>query len=106
MQDLVIAIGGACVAVAFLLDAMSYWKQIAKILRTKKSTQVSSSQYLYKIAKAICALLGLAIYANWVGVGLEVAMLIVYAASLIIVARYKPKHWRLFQRRKHGKRQI
>jgi len=98
MNDLVIAIGGACVATAFILDAISYWKQIAKVIRTKKSTQVSSSQYLYKIGKAICALIGLAIYFNWVGVGLEVAMLLVYIVSLVIVAKYKPKRWRLFGR--------
>jgi len=96
MNELTSAIGGACVVLALFLDSISYWKQIAKTLRTKRSTQVSSSQFLYKIAKAICALIGLAIYSNWVGVGIETFMIIVYVASLYIVAKYKPKNWSLF----------
>ncbi len=100
MNSFVAAIGGACVVIALLLDSMSYWKQIAKTLRTKKSTQVSSSQYLYKMGKAMFALLGLAIYANWVGVGLELFMFFVYFASLVIVVKYKPKGWKLFGRKK------
>ncbi len=75
---------------------MSYWKQIAKTLRTKKSAHVSSSQYLYKMAKAMFALVGLAIYSNWVGMGLEIFMLLVYIASFIVIIRYKPKKWKMW----------
>ena len=89
-------IGIICVTAALTLDTLSYWKQIKKTLKTKRSSQVSSSQYIYKICKAICAMLGLAIYSNWVGFGIEVAMLIVYAISLGIVCYYKPKTWSLF----------
>jgi len=96
MNELTSAIGGACVVLALFLDSISYWKQIAKTLRTKRSAQVSSSQFLYKIAKALCALVGLAIYANWVGVGIETFMIIVYCISLYVVAKCKPKGWRLF----------
>jgi len=96
MNSVVVAIGGACVAIAILLDTMSYWRQIKKTLRTKKSAQVSSTQYLYKIAKALCAMTGLAIYLNWVGFGIEAVMLLVYIISLVVVIKYKPKRWTLF----------
>lgn len=90
-------IGTVCVVFALTLDTASYWKQIAKCVRTKKSTQVSSSQYLYKMAKAIFAMIGLAVYFNWVGFGIEVIMFLVYLGSLLVVAHYKPKNWRLWK---------
>jgi hypothetical protein len=96
MTELTSAIGGACVVLALFLDSLSYWKQIAKTLRTKKSAHVSSSQYLYKIGKAIFALFGLAIYSNWIGVGIEIVMIVVYILSLAVVVKYKPKGWTLF----------
>jgi uncharacterized protein with PQ loop repeat len=84
------------VAVALYLDTLSYYRQIKKTLKTRKSNQVSSTSFLYKIAKALFALTGLAIYRNFIGVGMEVFMGLVYIVSLIIVCRYKPKQWRLF----------
>jgi len=98
------AIAGASVVLALVLDSLSYWKQIAKTLRTGKSAQVSSSQYLYKIGKAICATVGLALYANWVGVIIETFMLIVYIISLIVVIKHKPKGWTLWGRFNKGKK--
>jgi len=86
-----------CVGTALFLDSMSYYKQIKKTLRTKKSSQVSSSAFLYKIAKAIFAMVGLAIYTNYVGLGMEAFMLLVYIVSLIVIARYKPKRWSLWK---------
>ena len=77
-------IGVLLVGIALFLDTMSYWKQIRKTLRTKRSTQVSSTQYLYKIGKAMCALAGLALYSNWVGVIMETFMLIIYILFLVI----------------------
>jgi len=97
MNSILTNIGVVAVTLAVLLDTYSYWKQVAKTIRTKKSTQVSSSQYLYKIGKAVCAIIGLAIYVNWVGVGIETCMLIVYTISLFVVAKYKPKNWKLFK---------
>jgi len=85
-----------CVGGALYLDTMSYWRQIRKTVRTKRSTQVSSTQYLYKIGKAVCALVGLGIYMNWVGVIMECFMLCIYILSLVVIARYKPKGWSLF----------
>lgn len=90
------SIGIACVVIALFLEFASYYKQIAKTLRTKKSAQVSSTAYLLKIAKYIFTLIGLALYSNWVGFGLEVGALIICCVALYIVARYKPKNWRLF----------
>jgi uncharacterized protein with PQ loop repeat len=88
-------IGTICVGTALALDTMSYYKQIAKTIRTKKSSQVSSSAYLYKIGKVIFAMGGLAVYQNFVGLGMEFFMLAVYVASLIVIAHYKPRGWKL-----------
>jgi hypothetical protein len=85
-----------CVGMALFLDVMSYWKQIRKTVKTRKSAQVSSSSYLYKIAKAVFAMVGLCVYGNWVGFGMELFMLAVYAVSLGIIAHFKPKGWSLF----------
>jgi uncharacterized protein with PQ loop repeat len=84
------------VAIALYLDTLSYYRQIKKTLRTKRSSQISSTSFLYKIAKALFALTGLAIYRNFVGMGMEVFMGLVYIVSLIIVCRYKPRGWKLF----------
>lgn len=89
-------IGITCVGMALFLDVMSYWKQIAKTVKTRKSAQVSSSSYLYKIAKAMFAGAGLCVYSNWVGFGMEVFMLLVYVISLGIIAHFKPKGWKLW----------
>ncbi len=89
------SIGILCVIGALILDIASYYRQIAKILKTKKSSQVSSTAYLFKIGKAKLALVGLIMYANWVGVVMEVVMILVYIGCLIIIAKYKPKNWRL-----------
>jgi len=96
MDITVNSVGVACIAIALVLEFASYYKQIAKTLRTKKSTQVSSTAYLLKIAKYVFTLIGLALYSNWVGFGLEVGALIICCVALYIVARFKPKGWRLF----------
>lgn len=85
------------VAVALWLDTASYVRQIKKTLKTKKSSQVSSTAFLYKIAKALCALVGLGIYLNWVGFVMELFMLLIYFVSLSIIMKYKPKGWSLFK---------
>jgi hypothetical protein len=90
-------IGIACVGAALFLDVISYWKQIVKTVKARKSSQVSSSSYLYKIAKAIFAMAGLCVYGNWVGFGMELFMLVVYAVSLGIIAHFKPRGWSLWK---------
>lgn len=84
------------VTLALLLDTMSYVRQIKKTWKTKHSSQVSTTAFLYKIAKAICAIIGLAIYKNFVGLGMECFMLLIYVISLLVIAHFKPKNWRLF----------
>lgn len=96
MKELSHIIGPICVALALLLDISSYWRQIAKIKREKKSNNVSAMSYLYKIAKAGFAILALAIYCNWVGMGMEILLLVVYTVSFIVIVKYKPKKWKLF----------
>jgi len=90
-------IGIICIVLALILELASYYKQIAKTLRTKRSSQVSSTAYLLKIAKYIVTIASLVIYANWVGVGLEFAALIICTIALCIVAQYKPKGWKLWK---------
>jgi len=85
-----------CVIIALYLDTLSYYRQIKKTLRTKKSSQVSSTAFLYKIAKVLFAMVGLGIYHNWVGFGMEVFMLCVYILSLWVIVKYKPKGWKLW----------
>lgn len=89
-------LGTTCVALAIILDSASYYKQIAKIVRTKHSKDVSSTSYLFKIYKALLAAVGLGIYSNYVGLGIELVMLAVYIVSLYIICLYKPKKWRLW----------
>lgn len=91
------SVGVACITIALVLELASYYKQIAKTLRTKRSTQVSSSAFVLKIAKYIFTLIGLAIYSNWVGFGIEVAALVMCSVALYIVMKYKPKNWSLFK---------
>lgn len=84
------------VAVALWLDTLSYYRQIKKTLRTKKSSQISSTSFLYKIGKAMCAMIGLGIYKNWVGLGMETFMILVYIVSLWVIVKFKPKGWSLW----------
>lgn len=86
-----------CVAIALWLDTLSYYRQIKKTIRTKKSSQVSSTAFLYKIGKVLFAMLGLAIYSNFVGLAMESFMLLVYVISLWVIIKYKPKGWKLWR---------
>ena len=88
-------IGPITVGGALFLDTLSYYKQIQKTIRTKHSSQVSSSAYLYKIGKAVLAMVGLATYSNFVGFAMELFMLVIYIISLVVIAKYKPKNWSL-----------
>lgn len=88
-------IGICCALTAISFDFASYWKQISKTLRQRHSNQVSSSSYLYKIAKIIFNIVNLSIFCNWVGVSMETAALLICVAALSVVAHFKPRGWRL-----------
>lgn len=90
-------VASVSVVIALALDTASYWRQIRKTIRTKKSSQVSAMAFIYKIAKAIFAMVGLAIYSNFVGLGMECFMLAVYAVSLGVIIKFKPKGWNLWK---------
>jgi hypothetical protein len=81
------------VVAALWLDTLSYYRQIKKTLKAKKSSQISSTAFLYKIGKVAFAMIGLALCSNWVGLGMEGFMLLVYTVSLWIIVKYKPKTW-------------
>lgn len=89
-------IGIVCVTIALILELASYYKQIAKTLKTKKSSQVSSTAYMFKIAKYLFTMIALGIYANWLGFGLEVAALVICLVAFGAIIKYKPKGWKLF----------
>ena len=89
-------IGLICGTGSVLFDLASYWKQISKTLRTKKSAQVSSSAYMMKLSHYTCSIIALAVFANWAGFTME---MFAFAACLVcfyLVILYKPKTWRLF----------
>lgn len=88
-------VGVICAGTALFFDFSSYWKQITKSIRSKHSNQVSSSSYLYKIAKILFNLVNLAIFSNWVGFGMESGALIICIAALAVISYYKPKGWKL-----------
>ena len=90
-------LASVCVAVALFLDAASYWRQIRKIIRTKKSTQVSAMSFVFKIAKGVFAATALCIFLNFVGLGMEAFMVLVYGYSLYVVIKYKPRGWSLWK---------
>jgi uncharacterized protein with PQ loop repeat len=85
-----------CIGIALFLDSLSYYRQIRKTLKTKKSSQVSSTSFIYKILKAKFSIVGLIIYSNWIGVGMELFMLFVYIVSLLVIIKFKPKNWSLW----------
>ena len=91
------SIGVASITIALVLELGSYWKQISKTLRTKRSSQVSSSAFLLKLIKYVFTLIGLAIYVNWVAFGMEVAALVMCSIALYIVCKFKPKGWKLWR---------
>ena len=90
MVNLVVSI---CVGAALFLDTLSYYRQIKKTLQSKRSSQVSSTAFLYKIGKVAFAITGLALCSNWVGAIMEFFMLLVYVISLWIIIKHKPKSW-------------
>jgi len=88
-------IGIACATIALFFEFSSYLRQIKKTLRARHSNQVSSSSYLFKIAKISFNLINLAIFSNWVGFGMESAALVICVAALTVISHFKPKGWRL-----------
>lgn len=89
---------GACLAfIAVFFDFMSYYRQIAKTLATRHSKDVSTRAYMAKLLHYLCSTISLAIFANWLGFGMEAAAGLVCLICFMIVVRYKPKNWKLFQ---------
>ena len=89
-------IGVICVGIASLLDTLSQFRQIRKTLRIKQSSQISSTAYIYKVIKVVFSMTGLAIFSNWVGLGMEGWMLVVYITALYTIIKFKPKDWTLW----------
>jgi len=90
------SIGAALLTLAVILDIASYWRQVIKTLRTGKSRHVSTTAFMLRIVKDICLLTALSIYKNWVGVGVHILSLLACTVTLIVVAKHKPKGWKLW----------
>lgn len=88
-------IGIICATIAITFDFLSYYKQIHKTLKAKHSNQVSSSSYLFKIAKILFNLINLAIFSNFVGCFMEGMALIICIIALMIICHFKPRGWHL-----------
>ena len=89
-------IGIICAVGSISFDLLSYWKQISKTLRTKKSAQVSSSAYIMKLLHYTCSIIALAVFANWTGFTMEMFAFTACIVCFYLVIKYKPRGWRLF----------
>jgi uncharacterized protein with PQ loop repeat len=96
MAAMVKLIGIVCAVGSISFDLLSYWKQISKTLRTKRSAQVSSSAYIMKLLHYTCSIIALAVFANWTGFTMEMFAFTACIICFYLVIRYKPKNWRLF----------
>lgn len=90
-------IGCILVSASVFFDIYSYWKQITKTLREKESKDVSTSAYLMKIVHYLCSIGALIIFMNWAGLVIETVPLVCCLIVLAVVAKYKPKNWKLFK---------
>jgi hypothetical protein len=89
-------IGIVLVTGAVLFDFTNWQKQISKVLRTKHSSQISSSALLAKVGHYFCSVTSLLIFENWLGAFMECIALICCLITLSLVIKYKPRKWRLF----------
>ena len=89
-------VGASLVTLAVVADIASYWKQIKKTLHTGKSRHVSTTAFMLRIAKDSMLVVALAIYKNWVGAGVHILAIIACSVTLIVVARHKPRGWKLW----------
>lgn len=90
-------IGCLLVSASVFFDIYSYWKQVVKTLREKESKDVSTSSYIMKIVHYLCSIGALVIFMNWAGLIIETVPLICCLVVLAVVAKYKPKGWKLFK---------
>ncbi len=88
----------SCLGIAVILDVSSHVYQIKKTKRDGKSSQISVKSLLLRSTKCAFTLIPLAIYANWVGFGMQVISLTACCVAVIVVIRYKPKGWRFFKK--------
>ena len=89
-------IGILCATGSILFDLLSYYRQIHKTLKTKHSSQVSSTAYLFKLSHYTCSVVALLIFANWTGLIMEMSALIACLICFYLVILYKPRGWKLF----------
>jgi uncharacterized protein with PQ loop repeat len=88
--------GYILIGLSAIFEVLAYVKQIEKIRKTGKSRDISSTSYLYKGLKYLCATVSLIIFANWQGLTLEIIALIVFVVAFLEVIRHKPESWHLF----------
>jgi hypothetical protein len=81
---------------AVVFDFANWQKQISKILRTRHSSQISSSALMAKIGHYLCSVSSLLIFANWLGAFMECVALLCCLITFSLVVKFKPKGWSLF----------
>src|SRR5690349_2705295 len=96
-QLMIKTIGSFFVAASVFFDIYAYWKQLRKTMLEKESKDVSTSSYLMKIVHYFCSIVALVIFMNWAGLIIEAVPLVCCLIVLVVVARYKPKNWKLFK---------
>jgi uncharacterized protein with PQ loop repeat len=89
-------VGYILIFVSAVLEVLAYLRQIEKIRKTRRSKDISSTSYLYKFMKYICAMISLFIFANWQGLTLEIIATIVFLVAFYEVIKNKPDGWHLF----------
>lgn len=88
-------IGVVFLTCAVILKLSSYYKQIQKTKKAKKSSQVSSSAFLCKMGEYIFSLIALVIYENYLGALIAVAGIAMCTWALRVIIKTKPKGWKL-----------
>lgn len=89
-------IGAVCVALALVLEVGAYRQQIRKTKELKKSKHVSTTALMMRLAKYMLTLIAVALFENWVAFGMQAVALIACAVTLHVVAKHKPKGWKLW----------
>lgn len=86
---------GLCVGVSAFLESMAYYRQIRKTYTSRRSTDVSSSSYFFKLGKYTFGTIALILSKNWVGLSMEAWAFIMCVITTTMVVKYKPDKWRM-----------
>ena len=78
-----------CIGLSVVFESLSYFKQIKKTCKCKRSNDVSAKSYKYKLVKYVFALVATYLSCNWVGFGLEAWAFGLCIVAYVIIKRNK-----------------